>query len=185
MKRMAVPMAVLLTLLAIRFAGGYWGNHRVAPLGVASAFYVVYWLGNMNIPRRTLTIFSISILALSFADLELGSRYWLGKPFKKHCVPSEARLTSLAKASDYLRAHADGAVLAGGNLIPPLVDLPCIAHLGDTRATEFKYLFVEKGTQRNPWPISAEEFTKVEQSWRGNPKGQVIQDDEFVLLMER
>jgi hypothetical protein len=185
LKRMAVPMAVLLTVLAIRYAGGYWGNHRVAPLGVASAFFVIYWLCNMSIPARTLKVFAVSILALSFADLELGSRYWLGKPFKKHCVPSEGRLASLAKAADYLKANVDGAVLAGGNLIPPMVDLPGIGHLGDTQATEFKYLFVEKGPQRNPWPISPEEFSKVEQSWRGNPKSRVIQDDEYVLLMER
>ena len=185
LKRMAVPMAALLTLLAIRYAGGYWGNHRVAPLSVASGFFVIYWLGKMQIPPRTVAVFAGCLLALSFADLELGSRYWLGKPFKKHCVASEGRLASLSRAAEYLRAHQDGAVLAGGNLIPPMVDLPGIGHLGDTQATEFKYLFIEKGTQRNPWPITPDEFTSVEQSWRSNPQGHVIQDDEFVLLMER
>ena len=184
-KQFVIPGAALVTLLAIRYAGGYWGNHRVAPLGVTSVFLVIFYLRDKALPRRIVTIFACALLALSFADIETGSRYWRGKPFKKHCPANSERLAALDLAAGYLRAHRDGAVLAGGNLIPPLVDLAGIAHVGDTQATEFKYLFLEKGPLRNPWPITPDELTAVEVSWRQNPSSRVIQDDDYVLLIER
>ena len=182
--RVLLPIICLLTMLGIRFAGGFWDNHRVAPLAVISAFVVIYWLGDRPLTRRKVQWFAVLLFAFAFPSLELGSRYWRGKSFKKHCPTSEGRLESLRVAADYLRHHVDGAVLASGNLIPPLVDLPGISHVGAATGEEFKYFFVEKNVNRNTWPIEPQDFDRIEESWRKNPSSRVVLDDEYILLLE-
>lgn len=179
------PAAVLLVLLMIRLAGGYWGNHRVAPLGVVTAFLAVFYLQNTLLTRTRLIGFGLCLLALAWPSLELGSRNWRGKSFKKHCPAEPARLASLNAAAMTLRERTDGAVLAQGNLIPPLVDLPGIAHVGATNGAGFRYLLIEKNNFRNTWPVSPEEFQKIERSWTDDPNVSKIIDDDWVLLLER
>jgi hypothetical protein len=122
---------------------------------------------------------------LAFPAIELGSRFWRGKSFKKHCPHDPVRLTEINTAIKILRERVDGAVLAQGNLIPPAVDLPQIAHLGATSTKSFKYLLIEKGAYRNSWPMSSDQIRAVESAWRIDSNVVEVFEGAAVVLLER
>jgi len=180
----ALPFMTAIILLAIRMLGGYWGNHRAAPLAIAAAFMILsLWPENIFTLKRML-VFCFTLLIFAFPSLELGSRYWRGKPFKKHCSPSIARVQAISEAIEILKNGKATRVLAQGNLVPHLVSLAGIAQVGATKGTEFRYFFVEKSIFRSTWPLSAADFQKIEFKWRIGPNVKVVRDDEHVLLLE-
>lgn len=184
-KDFILPALVTLVLVAIRLAGGYWGNHRAAPLAVAGAYVAIFALKDAPISRARVRASMILLIALAAPSLELGTRVWRHKPFKKHCPQPDGRLESLARAEKILRQDLKGPVLAQGNLIPRIVDLPGLAHLGASHRKDFRYLFIEKPTYRNTWPLTEDEFKKAEQSWLQSPEVVRLIDDEYVLLVQR
>jgi hypothetical protein len=185
LKWFTVPVAVLLILFAVRLAGGFWGNHRSAPLSVAATFVIAFAWRNLPITRMRMTIFILIMAVLSFPSLELGTRMWRGKAFKKHCPSDAVRLSEINESLKILRDRGLGAVLAQGNLIPPAVDLKGIAHLGATRGEKFRFLWTEKRSTRNTWPLSPEEFSSIEAKWRHDQDVKILIDGTEILLLER
>ena len=180
-----IPIAAMVVLLAIRFAGGYWGNHRAAPLAVAGAFMVPFVLRTASLSPSRLRMFALCMVVLAFPSLELGARFWRGKPFKNHCPATAGRIESIMLAQKELRSLPGGILLAQGNLVPQLVDLPGIAHLGATHSKDFRYLLIEKGEFRNTWPLSKTEFEETERKWLQFPGIKKIIEDQNVLLIDR
>jgi uncharacterized membrane protein len=180
-----VCLPLVFLLLAIRIVGGYWGNHRAAPLAVLAAFMLMGTNDHMSKYRRTrrLLFFAV-LLALVVPFLELGSRTWRDRPFKKHCPSSPERIDALNAVVNYLGVVGAESVLAGGNIVPHLVRIPGIAQIGATKADNFRFFVVEKGEYRNTWPISAGEMKQIEDDWRKRPGVSVLRDDQHVLLIE-
>ena len=52
LRSIVVPGFVLLVLLGIRFAGGYWGNHRMAPVAVALAYLMIFARSHIVLSRN-------------------------------------------------------------------------------------------------------------------------------------
>jgi len=179
-----VPISCLVALLSVRIAGGYWGNHRVAPLVAPAVFCFVYVLGRKTLSMRRLVAFFALTLTLAFPSFELGSRVWRGKAFKKHCPVDLQRITALNESMDYIRENDDGPALVQGNLVPSLVDVLGVAQVGATKERGFSYLLIEKESQRNTWPLSQEQFSTLETWWRTSEEKRIVRDDKYVLLME-
>ncbi len=182
---MIVPGLVLLTLLGIRFAGGYWGNHRVAPLAVVLAYLMIFTIRSETIKPRNVIVWSVLTLTLAFSSLEIGSRFWRAKSFKKHCPQNPERLSEIQQTLNLLRHDSKGPTLAQGNLIPHAVDLSGISQVGATHGRNFSYLWIEKGADRNTWPLSKEEFQALEDQWSGDPTVTKLFDGSHVTLMGR
>jgi uncharacterized membrane protein len=185
LRDMIVPGLIVLTLLGIRFAGGYWGNHRVAPLGVGLAYLMIFAVRSEAIKPSKVIIWSLLTVVLAFSSLEIGSRFWRAKPFKKHCPQNPERLSEIQQTLDTLRYDSKGPTLAQGNLIPHAVDLSGISQVGATHGRNFSYLWIEKGADRNTWPLSKEEFQALEDQWRGDPAVTKLFDGRHVILMGR
>jgi len=179
-----VPVVCLVALVSVRIAGGYWGNHRAAPLVAPAVFCFVYLLGKRSLSISRLVAFFVLTLALAFPALELGSRVWRGKAFKKHCPVDPERLTALQESMDYIRENDDGPALVQGNLVPSMVDVLGVSQVGATKERGFSYLLIEKESQRNTWPLSEEQFSALETWWRTNEEKRIVRDDKYVLLME-
>jgi hypothetical protein len=116
--------------------------------------------------------------------LELGSRTWRDKPFKKHCPASPGRIAALNEVTSYIYSVGATRVLAGGNIVPHLVNVPGVAQIGATKADNFRFFIVEKYDYRNTWPISSEEMNQIEDAWRKRPGVRVLRDDQHVVLLE-
>jgi hypothetical protein len=174
-----------LALIAIRVIGGYYGNHRAAPLAVIAGFIIIGSF-DQNVSSQPLrkVLFCIFLLGTAAPFLELGSRVWVNKPFKKHCPASPGRIEALNEVTSYLSSVNAERVLASGNLVPHLVRLPGIAQIGATKANDFRFFVVEKHDYRSTWPISADEMKQVENDWRNRPGVNVLRDDQHVLLIE-
>jgi hypothetical protein len=180
-----VCLPVVFLLTAIRIVGGYWGNHRAAPLAVLAGFMLIGADDHMSKSLRTRNrLFFAFVLAMVVPFIELGSRTWRDKPFKKHCPSSSERIDALNAAVNYLGRAGAERVLAGGNLVPHLVHIPGIAQIGATKADNFRFFIVEKGEYRNTWPISAGEMKQIENAWRKRAGVTVLRDDQHVLLIE-
>jgi hypothetical protein len=180
-----VCLPLIFLLLAIRIVGGYWGNHRAAPLAVLAGFMLIGADDHMSNSLRTRKrLFFAFVLTMVVPFLEIGSRTWRDKPFKKHCPSSPERIDALNAAVNYLGRVGAERVLAGGNLVPHLVHIPGIAQIGATKADNFRFFIVEKGEYRNTWPISAGEMKQIEDAWRKRAGVNVLRDDQYVLLIE-
>jgi hypothetical protein len=180
-----VCLALISLLIAIRIIGGYWGNHRAAPLAVLAGFMLIGANDQMSESLRSRRLlFCVSVLAIALPYLELGSRAWMDKPFKKHCPPSPGRIEALNEVVSYLSSVGATRVLAGGNIVPHLVHLPGVAQIGATKARDFRFFVVEKAENRNTWPISSGEMKRIESEWRERPGVSVLRDDQYVVLFE-
>lgn len=180
-----VCLPIVFLLVAIRIVGGYWGNHRAAPLAALAGFMVI---GADNPVSKSLRarklLFCVFVLAMAAPFLELGSRTWRDKPFKKHCPASPGRIAALNEVTSYLYSVGSTRVLAGGNILPHLVNVPGVAQIGATKADNFRFFIVEKYDYRNTWPISSEEMNQIEDAWRKRPSVRVLRDDQHVVLLE-
>ncbi len=182
---LVICLGVALLLIAIRVIGGYWGNHRAAPLAVLAAFMLLGVDDYVFTSRRLRVIlFCAFLIGTSAPFFELGSRVFRDKPFKRHCPASQGRIAALNDVVSYLSGVGATGVLAGGNIVPHLVDLPGIAQIGATKAYDFRFFVVEKGEYRNTWPISSGEMKLIEDEWRSRPGVKVLRDDEYVVLLE-
>lgn len=180
-----VCLALISLLIAIRIIGGYWGNHRAAPLAVLAGFMLIGANDQMSESLRSRRLlFCVSVLAIALPYLELGSRAWMDKPFKKHCPPSPGRIEALNEVVSYLSSVGATRVLAGGNIVPHLVHLPGVAQIGATKARDFRFFVVEKAENRNTWPISSGEMKRIENEWRERPGVSLLRDDQYVVLFE-
>lgn len=180
-----ICLSVALLLIAIRVIGGYWGNHRAAPLAALAGFMLIGTDDQMSksLPTRKFLFFAFTV-AMVVPFLELGSRTWRDKPFKKHCPSSPERIDALNEVVNYLSGVRAERVLAGGNIVPHLVHIPGIAQIGATKAANFRFFVVEKGEYRNTWPISSDEMKQIEGDWRKRPGVSVLRDDQHVVLLE-
>jgi uncharacterized membrane protein len=181
---MTAILAFMAVMIMVRLLGGYWGNHRSAPLSIFAAFGVIAVarhyapIGRWNILRV-----GIMAAALLLPGLELGTRLYRKRDFKRHCQSNPQRIADIMEAETLIRTRTDGPILAGGNLVPRLVDLPDVAQIGATKSTNFRYFLTETHSLRNPWPLSAEAYTRVEQAWRSSPESRVVLETPWVLLI--
>jgi uncharacterized membrane protein len=184
-RSLLIPFSTVMVFLAIRFAGGYWENHRAAPLAVALAYLMVFAHPQMVMTVRRRYVLIILTLALAFPSMEIGSRLWRGKSFKKHCPRDSRRIAEISSALNLLRASPEVNVIAQGNLIPPAVDLPGITHVGTSERSGRSVLFIELGSYRNSWPLTSKQLDDVEHQWRSDPNVKVLVEGQYVLVLER
>lgn len=176
---------VALAFLAIRVIGGYWGNHRAAPLAVIAGFIIIGNTDHAVISQRLRRVlFCIFLLGAAAPGLELGGRVWINKPFKKHCPSSPDRIQALNDVVSYLETVNADRVLAGGNLVPHLVRRPGVAQIGATKSDDFKFFVVEKYQHRNAWPLNSAELQRIEDEWRSRPGVNLLRDDDYILLLK-
>lgn len=184
-KFVMIVLSLAFVMIAVRLLGGYWGNHRSAPLSVMSAFLVIGVGGLWTPSKRALVALSILGALLVLPGLEPGSRYLRGRDFKKHCPGIPERLAAISQAESIMRNTSDGPIMAGGNLVPRLADLPGISQIGATKNNDFRYFLTEKHPMRNTWPLSKGDYQAIEDYWRTKPSAQVLMDDDWILLIRK
>ena len=172
-------------LLLIRLVGGYWENHRIAPLAILSAFMVIAGSSIFSVSGWRSKIFMLVSVVCIWPSLEQGSKFWRARPFKAHCPSDPHRIDAISTAVQRLETIGATRILAIGNLIPRLASLPDVEQVGASQSDQFNYFLVEKSHYRNTWPLSKEDFATIERSWREMKDVIVLQDDQYVLLMAR
>ena len=174
----------LAAMIAIRFLGGYWGNHRSASLAVMAAFLPLALAGNRPLPtlgyRPALWVCLLVLLA---QPLDAGSRWIRGVPFKKHCPADPGRLSAIHEAVSAIRDSGSQSVLAQGNLVPALADLSQVAQIGATTTKRFDWIITEKADYRNTWPLSGELYEEQVRGWRALSGARVVIDNDHVTLL--
>ena len=176
-------LTMIFVMVAVRLLGGYWGNHRSAPLSVMAAYLGIGMAGTWRPTKHAKISLGLTAVLLILPGIETGTRLLRGRDFKKHCPNEPSRLAAISVAENMIRANPDGPVLAEGNLLPRLVDLPGIAQIGATKSLDFKYFLTEKYTARNPWPLSEDSYRSEEQRWRTKPNTHVLIDNDWILLI--
>jgi uncharacterized membrane protein len=179
-----IPVSLAALLFVIRLSGGYWDNHRLAPLSIAAAFMIVGCSPRQEMTSLQKYMTLAVLLYFSASSLEFGSRVWRSRPFKNHCPHVSSRIESIQRSVRYLENSGARNVLASGNLVPRLASLPGISQVGASAANDAKFLFIEKFSERNTWPLSKQEFSDIENQWRTRPDVLVVEDDQHVLLLK-
>ena len=175
--------AMLAAMIGVRLLGGYWGHHRSAPLSIFAAYLVIAIAADYVPTKRAAAGIWMMAAILILPGLEPGTRLYRGRDFKRHCPHDPQRLTAINDAELMIRAGGDGPVLAQGNLVPRLVDLPGTSQVGATKASSFRYFLSETHAYRNPWPLTVEAYSQIEQTWRSNPHSRVLLDTPWILLI--
>lgn len=179
------PLTAAVILILIRLVGGYWENHRMAPLAIPAAFLVLNGTQDHAISDWQKKLSLLLCVAIIWPALEQGGRTWMGRPFKTHCPIETPRVNAIAEAVRYLETARATEVLASGNLVPSLVSLPGVEQVGASREKNFNFFLIEKSPYRNTWPLSKDEFTEVELGWREMEDAVILKDDQHVLLMAK
>ncbi len=186
----APVIAMLLALLAIRVAGGWWFSHRSAPLSIAAAFLTLQLVPfcQHRLPGRKFTwvIAGIFLVVTAHQSLRPALRYWQGKPMALHCPSEPSRIASLDQAVVMLLARPDGKALVQGNLLPHLVERNAVHHLGATAEVpdSFQWLLVEKNNHGTTWPADSDVVANTVSQWLALPGVRPVINDENVLLLE-
>jgi hypothetical protein len=179
---------LFLTMFAVRFVGGWWANHRSAPLLVPFLFLSLPLLragGGLSSKRWALLFFLL--FAWSWNPLQKAAKTWVGTSWKAHCPLQEDRKKNLSAAVNYLLQHSDGKALVQGHLLPALVERDELSHLGASSVPEgeVRYLLVEKMPLGNPWPWNEAELSQALERWRGHPEVELVLENEHALLLKR
>jgi hypothetical protein len=175
--------AMFFVMIAVRLLGGYWGNHRSAPLSIFMSYFVIVVARDYAPSKRALAAMSFMAAVLILPGLETGSRLYRGRDLKRHCPGDPKRLAAISEAETLIRTLHDGPVLAAGNLVPRLADLPGIAQIGATKSDQFRYFLTETYAMRNPWPLSVTAYDQIENTWRSSTNSRVLLDNQWILLI--
>jgi hypothetical protein len=180
-----LAITAVVVLLLIRLVGGYWENHRMAPLAITAAFMILGGTKTDVISGWRKKWSVLMCIGIIWPAFEQGGRIWRARPFKTHCPSEMARVNSISAAVGYLESTQATDVLASGNLVSRIAFLPGVEQVGASRAKDFNFFLVEKSSYRNTWPLSQQEFLEVERAWRQRADVVVLRDDQYVLLMAK
>ena len=180
-----LAITAVVILLLIRLVGGYWENHRMAALTIPAAFMLLGGTKTEVISGWRTKCSMLMCIGIIWPAVEQGGRSWRARPFKAHCPSEIARVNSISGALGHLESMHATDVLAIGNLVPRIALLPGVEQVGASRNKDFNFFLVEKSPYRNTWPLSQEEFSEVERTWRQRSDVVVLRDDQYVLLLEK
>ena len=186
-RKPAPVLAIIVTLFAIRAAGGWWFSHRSIALVTAVAFATAQLAPVTKAPRWLWPVSGILILATSWPSLRPSLRYWSGKDIARHCPADPQRIRSLDAATDRLISEKNGKALVQGNLLPRAIVRDDVHHLGATHEDpdSFRWLLVEKNGRGQMWPGPDTIVEDTIREWMKDPGTRAVMDDPNVLLLER
>ncbi len=181
--------ATLAALLCVRLLGGWWFSHRSAPLAIALIYCVIPLLHpSLPQPKHKAWQFAFVLLfAVALPNIQMGFRAYTGRTFQSHCPANPIRIQQLNFAKDIFLKLPAGSSLIEGNIIPAVVERPNIAHAGASALPleKIRYLFLEKNSAGDQWPLTTEGLNQLVSQWRKNSNTKTLIDNDSVLILEK
>jgi hypothetical protein len=179
-------LLALIGLFGIRLISGRWSHHYWIPLLVC--LLLIPGPSGRRLPSR---LSMISVVLLLVIQLPYLGKY-VGRSLVRgglsHCPADPERLREIGEAMDLIREearqHGPIPVIAGGNLVPRLLDQPEVLHLGTrfTPPTQASWLLVETFQTANLWPLNRDTVEEALQGLRRDKTTDLVKSGKWIRL---
>jgi hypothetical protein len=178
------PLALLAPLALIRLLSGKWGAHYGVVVTACLLMAVLPALVRREPPRWVLA--SALVLLVAVQAQNVGRRAWGSLSGTRAACPADPqRLAELAAADLRVRALAQEPLYAAGNLVPALVQLPHIRHLGSATppASGSFVVLLERAPTGSTWPSRREALDAQLAGWERQGRLTALMEGRFVRLL--
>jgi hypothetical protein len=178
------PLVLLAPLAAIRLLSGKWGAHYGVVVTACLLMAILPALVRREPPRWVLAS-ALTVLVLVQAQ-NVGRHAWQSLSGTRATCPADPRrLAELSAADLRVRELAGEPLYAAGNLVPALVQLPRIRHLGSARAPASGSFLVllERAPTGSTWPAGREALDAQLAGWDRQGRVSALMEGQFVRLL--
>lgn len=184
-------LALMLPLLGIRFLGSAWRFHYLAVI-VPLLFGL---LGSSLEPKardwaqplqKAFVWVVILILITNAHPIKRNVRILAGTIGISREAVDPDRIHAIGEGMSYLLSNTRGKVLAQGNLLPLMITRPDIYQVRGPQPDEisdYRFVFVEKPPNGDPWPIEHSDYDQCIAIWR-DAASTIILDNQYIFLAE-